>query len=129
MAKQSMQQIADAMAIVFKNAIANKTVIAENVAQMHSTSDFPIPNPRSKIKAEKEDYAELRKILRYRHGLEVFVDNASVYTVCPHGWLSNAPKISDEDVDKFLKEHQASEIKTEQTFKNLMTHLGVRTPK
>lgn len=106
--------VADAVARAFKEIITEGKDEKEALIVPVSTkpeNGFLIPNP----KFDRSDWSIFKDALKFRHNLEAFYQPQGEVLVCVYGWISGAPKITDEEVDQAIKAFAiAEEVATEQ---------------
>lgn len=112
-------ETADAIAVEFVRMKTDAVMFP-----LDGENKFPLPVPDEKF--DKEGWKEFTETLKFRHKLEAYRQQTNKNTrllVCAYGFMSNAPKISEEEVDKMLLQYDADEKASTNQYNSLMGRL------
>ena len=118
---QNIIALADAVARAFEETITNgKTNKSALLIPTVGEGAFKIPDS----KFDKKGWEEFLNALKFRHKIEAFyIPTQNQVLVCPFGWLSDAPMITDAEVDATIRDFKvAGEVANEQ-YRQLMARL------
>ena len=113
--------VADALARAFETHITKGTEGRE-VLLVKVDDKFKIPNP----KFDKAAWKEITEGLKHRHKLEAFYNHkqdADEVLVCVYGWLSEAPEITDDQIDTAIRDMSIMEKVADEQYESLMARL------
>ncbi len=113
--------VADALARAFETNITKGTS-GKEVLLVKVDSEFKIPDP----KFDKAAWNEITEGLKHRHKLEAFYNHKKAgdeVLVCVYGWLSEAPEITDAQIDVAIRDMAVMEKVADEQYESLMSRL------